>query len=166
MSKYKDWIKDDKLILLEAWARDGLSNEQIAENMGISESTFYEWKDKYPKFSESLKKNKEIVDIEVENAMHKKALGYDVPIKKAFKVKEVLYENGKKIKETEKIEYAEETMHIPADTTAQIYWLKHRQREKWGEKESPNNNDVNERITNIANLLNNPQPNRSDDDVQ
>ena len=139
MSKYKDWIKDDKLILLEAWARDGLSNEQIAENMGISESTFYEWKDKYPKFSESLKKNKEIVDIEVENAMHKKALGYDVPIKKAFKVKETIYENGKKIKETEKIEYAEETMHIPADTTAQIYWLKHRQREKWGEKESGSN---------------------------
>jgi len=166
VAKYKEWLEGDKLILLEAWARDGLSDEQIAKNMGIAKSTFYEWKDKYSEFSNSLKRNKEIVDIEVENAMHKKALGYDVPIKKAFKVKETIYENGKKIKETEKIEYAEETMHIPADTTAQIYWLKHRQREKWGEKETPNNNDINERITNIANLLNNPQPNRSDDDVQ
>lgn len=166
MPKYQEWLQKNKLILLEAWARDGLSDEQIAKNMGIATSTYYEWKKKYVEFSEALKKNKEIVDIEVENAMHKKALGYNVPIRKAFKVKEVLYENGKKIKETEKIEYADEEMHIPADTTAQIYWLKHRQREKWGEKEVPNNNDVNERITNIANLLNNPHPNRSDDDVQ
>ena len=153
MAKYQEWLQEDKLILLEAWARDGLSDEQIADNMGIATSTYYEWKKKYKEFSEALKKNKEIVDIEVENAMHKKALGYNVPIRKAFKVKEVLYENGKRIKETERIEYADEEMHIPADTTAQIYWLKHRQRDKWGETKEPTNENEISKVEELLNKL-------------
>ena len=68
-SKANEWLEQDKLTLLEGWARDGLTDEQIAHNMGIVTSTFYEWKKKYPKFSEVLKKNKEVVDLEVENAL-------------------------------------------------------------------------------------------------
>lgn len=134
MAKYTEWLQEDKLILLEGWAREGLSDEQIANNMGIATSTFYEWKKKHVEFSEALKKNKEIVDLEVENALLKKSMGYNVPIMKAFKVKEIIYENGKKVKETEKIEYAEEEVHIPADTTAQIFWLKNRRKEQWRDK--------------------------------
>jgi hypothetical protein len=67
--------------------------------------------------------------------LYKKALGYNVPVKKAFKVKDIVYnENGKKISETERIEYAEEEMHIPADTTAQIFWLKNRKKQQWRDK--------------------------------
>lgn len=73
-SKANEWLTNDKLILLEGWARDGLTDEQIAHNMGIATSTFYEWKNKYSEFSEVLKKNKEIVDFEVENALLKNAL--------------------------------------------------------------------------------------------
>ena len=53
MAKYQEWLQEDKLILLEAWARDGLSDEQIADNMGIATSTYYEWKKKYVEFSEA-----------------------------------------------------------------------------------------------------------------
>lgn len=154
MAKYQEWLQEDKLILLQGWARDGLSDEQIADNMGIATSTYYEWKKKHTEFSEALKKNKEIVDIEVENALLKRALGYTIKI------------TEQKIDKDGCVHDLEKDVHIPPDTTAQIYWLKHRQREKWGEKETTNNNDINQRITNIANLLNNPQPNRSDDDVQ
>lgn len=51
------------------WARDGLTNEQIAHNMGISAATLYEWQSKYVEISDALKKGKEVVDYEVENAL-------------------------------------------------------------------------------------------------
>ena len=61
---------------MEGWARDGLTDEQIAKNMGISRSTLNEWKKKYSDISDTLKKGKEVVDRQVENALLKRALGY------------------------------------------------------------------------------------------
>ena len=72
--KYQKWLLKENLLLLEGWARDGLTDEQIAKNIGITLSTFYEWKKKYSDFSESLKKGKEVVDYEVENALLSSAL--------------------------------------------------------------------------------------------
>ena len=72
--KYQKWLLKENLILLEGWARDGLTDEQIAKNIGVTLSTFYEWKKKYSDFSESLKKGKEVVDYEVENALLSSAL--------------------------------------------------------------------------------------------
>lgn len=77
MAKYDYWLTSDGLLLLTGWARDGLTDEQIAGNMGISPSTLYEWKSKYPEISEALKKGKEVVDYQVENALLKKALEGD-----------------------------------------------------------------------------------------
>lgn len=73
--KYEKWLKEENLLLLEGWARDGLTDEQIAKNIGIGERTLYEWKEKYPQISQSLKKGKEFVDYEVENALLSSALG-------------------------------------------------------------------------------------------
>lgn len=75
--KYEYWLTPDGLILLEGWARDGLTDEQIASNVGITAKTLYEWKNKYSEICESLKKGKEVVDFEVENALLKKALEGD-----------------------------------------------------------------------------------------
>nr|DAG25293.1 MAG TPA: terminase small subunit [Caudoviricetes sp.] len=72
--KYEKWLKEDNLLLLEGWARDGLTDEQIAKNIGIGERTLYEWKEKYPQISQSLKKGKEVVDYQVENALLSSAL--------------------------------------------------------------------------------------------
>lgn len=76
--KYKKWLEPDNILRLQAWARDGLSDEQIAHNMGITPSTLYEWKKKYPEISEALKKGKEVADIEVENALHELALSGNI----------------------------------------------------------------------------------------
>lgn len=67
--KYQRWLEPDGLTLLEGWARDGLTDEQIAKNCGCNAGTLYEWKKKYPEISEALKKGKEVVDYEVENAL-------------------------------------------------------------------------------------------------
>ena len=74
MAKSKWEQVKNKLMLVEGWARDGLTDKQIANNLNISEDTFYEYKKRYSEFSESLKKGKEIVDYEVENALLKTAL--------------------------------------------------------------------------------------------
>ena len=76
--KYREWLEPDGLLLLEGWARDGLTDEQLAEKIGVSTSTLYDWKAKHPEISEALKKGKEVVDYEVENALLLKALCGDV----------------------------------------------------------------------------------------
>lgn len=67
-------MQPDELILLEGWARDGLTDEQIAKNIGITSTTLYEWKKKHKEISDALKKGKEVVDFEVENALFKAAV--------------------------------------------------------------------------------------------
>jgi hypothetical protein len=125
----------EKLIQVEAWCRDGLIDEQIAHNLGISIDTFYTYKKEHTEFSESLKRGKEIVDIEVENALLKKTKGYNVQLIKTFKTKHIKYdENGKKISEDEILETGVDEVHVPADTTAQIFWLKNRKPVEWRDK--------------------------------
>lgn len=76
--KYQRWLEPEGLIRLEGWARDGLTDEQIANNMGIATGTLYDWKAKFEEISEALKKGKEVVDYEVENALVKEALSGNV----------------------------------------------------------------------------------------
>ena len=101
LSKLNDWLEKDNLILLEGWAREGLTDEQIAHNMGIANSTFYEWKKKSTEISNALKKNKDIVDFEVENALLKSAMEGNVTAQ-IFWLK-----NRKKLQWREKQEFNE-----------------------------------------------------------
>lgn len=120
--KYEYWITPEGLLKIEGWARDGLTDEQIAYNVGISVSTLNNWKNKYVEILESLKRGKEVVDRQVENALLKRALGYEYE-----EVKEK-FECGVM---TERIVTKKE---VAADTTAQIFWLKNRKPEKWRDK--------------------------------
>ena len=111
---------------MEGWVRDGLADEQVAHNMGISYSTFKEWVNKFPALSATIKKGKRPVDLEVENMLYKNAMGYDY--------EETITEiedlgNGKQKKHVRKIK-----KHRPPDTTAQIFWLKNRRPDRWRDK--------------------------------
>lgn len=136
-AKYQEWVNDpDKRTLLSGWARKGLSDEQIAKNIGISRSTLNEWKKKYPVISDTLKKSKEIADTEVENALFKKCIGHIVKLKKTFKVKKIEFnEAGRKIKEEEHLENGEDEVYIPPDTKAIIFWLTNRVKDDWKERQ-------------------------------
>ncbi|WP_303840975.1 hypothetical protein [Selenomonas ruminantium] len=73
--KVTEWLEDDvKRTLLKGWARNGLTNDQIAENMQIDRSTFYDWCNKYSDFADLLKEDKDYADTQVENALYKQAL--------------------------------------------------------------------------------------------
>lgn len=120
-NKYKT-VVEPNLFLVKMWSRDGLTDQQIANNLGISESTLYEYKNKYPEFSETLKKSKEAADYEVENALYKRATGYTVT--------ETVEEQRDEKTLTKKTISKE----IPGDVTAQIYWLKNRCPQKWRDR--------------------------------
>ena len=126
-SKYKEWITKEGLLKIEGWAKDGLTDEDIAHNMGVSRGTLYEWKKKYPDIDDALKTGKEVVDRKVENALFKSAIGYEYT-----EVKEYIEQtdDGKKKKKIEKT-----TKHVPANTTAQIFWLKNRKPKQWRDKQ-------------------------------
>lgn len=72
--KYEYWLTPEGLALLAGWARDGLTDEQIAYNMGISRKTLAEWKKTYGDIGDTLKKGKDIADYLVENALFQNAL--------------------------------------------------------------------------------------------
>lgn len=136
-SKYETDVKP-RLIEIEAWKRDGLTDEQICKNLGIVKDTFYKYKEKYTDFSDALKKGKEVADIEVENALFKRAIGY--------KYKEVI----KEVKEIDgkKSTYIKEVIkEMPGDVGAQIFWLKNRKSSKWKDKQDIDIEDNNVSIT-------------------
>lgn len=169
-SKYKEWLEPDNLLRLEAWARDGLTLEQLASNMGIVVSTLCEWKNKYVEISEAIKKNKELVDIEVENALLKNAKGYYYVEQVMSTKREVIYENGKRLKEISEPVAFEITRYKAPESIAQFFWLKNRKPNDWRDKkeiDNTNNNKINDNIITIADLINNPKPNRAlpDDEV-
>lgn len=132
--KSDKWLEAEGLILISGWARDGLSDKQIAQNMGIAYSTFRVWRDKYPAIADALKNSKELADRVVENALYKKAIGYNAIVVKAIKIKDPYFDEcGRRI-DREKIVKVEETIHVPGDTGAQVFWLKNRKPDKWRDK--------------------------------
>ena len=119
MAKYTYWITDEGLLLIEGWARDGLTEEQIAHNMGIRRETLIQWKKRYVNISNALKSGKEVVDRQVENALFKTATGF-------YYDEETVTNQG---------EVVTVRKYSKPNTTAQIYWLKNRKREVWTDKQ-------------------------------
>lgn len=120
--KYQEWLEHDNLLMIEGWARQGLTDEQISKNMSISYSTFREWKKKYSALSAALKKGKTPVDFEVENALLKRAMGFEYEEVETI-IEEVDGKQRKRIKKIKKVALPE--------TSAIIFWLKNRMPEQW-----------------------------------
>lgn len=78
MAKYEAWTRPTGLVLLQGWARDGLTDAEIAAKVGISRSTLGEWKNKYPEIADALSQGKDVADYAVENSLYRRALAGDV----------------------------------------------------------------------------------------
>lgn len=119
------------------WARSlcrrGLTLPEIAAEFGIARSTLCAWKKRYPEFSEAMEAGKGTADAQVENSLFQKSLGYNAAVKKTFKLRTVRYneETGKKIEEREELVEGVDEVHVAADTTAMIFWLKNRCPDTW-----------------------------------
>ena len=126
-TKYKKEYEEQvyKLCLL------GATNKEIANFFKVNIDTVYEWKNRHRKFSDALRAGKEVADIEVAHSLYERAKGATYVQEKAFKVKKVIYENGKRVSETEELQTIPTILQDPPDTKALEFWLRNRHPEKW-----------------------------------
>ncbi len=143
---FQYWMSDEGLLRIEGWAKDGLSEPQIAECMEVSYSTFKRWKKlNVEPFLTVLKNSKEVVDRKVENALLKRALGYDY--EEVIKERVIDYDETTGIPVGSHMEVTKHvTKHMPPDATSMIYWLKNRKYMVWRDKHEIENKDAIERL--------------------
>ncbi len=134
--KYRKWLTEEGLAKVKNWAIMGATNKEIAEAMKISETTLYEWVEKYSSFAESIKDRDGVADAKVVIAGFKKATGFYYPEEQVHKVKRKFIdrETGK-ILEEEKLEKITVQKYMPPDTTANIFWRKNRDPKHWADKQ-------------------------------
>lgn len=121
-AKYEDTFP----LLAEGYAREGLTDKQIAKNLGIALSSFYEYQKQHSEFMDALKRGKAPVDIEVENALLKRARGYEI------EEVTVEYKPGKDGEDKAKPTSIKKVKRqVLPDPTSMIFWLKNRLRKKW-----------------------------------
>jgi transcription initiation factor TFIIIB Brf1 subunit/transcription initiation factor TFIIB len=96
----------------------GLTDEDIAEVLGVSERTIHSWKLRHEEFAAALKRNKELANAIVEASLFKRANGFEHEVEKATA-------SGKKVTIKE---------YFPPDVAAQRLWLQNRMPEVYREQ--------------------------------
>ena len=152
-AEYKKWQEPDNLIKLQGWARDGLTNEQIAQKIGVRRETISVWCSKYPNIANALKKGKEVIDYEIENSListmkkHKiktttyKMVKKDDLVLKAERTKfmnmfkldhpdatkeQILIATAENVAVYERIPMTETVTEVVPNVSSMIFWLKNR----------------------------------------
>lgn len=131
------WLGEEGQALLSSWARDGLSICEIAEKIGITARTLTRWIGKFPKIREKVYSSRQVIDAKVEEAILKKALGFE-----ATEVRHVTKANGDE-------EVTAVTKLVPPDISACSMWLKNSCPEKWSDQKEPDNSKVEEILSRL-----------------
>lgn len=173
-AEYKKWLEPNNLTKLRSWARDGLTNEQIAKKIGVRRQTISEWIKKYPDIADALKKGKEIVDAEIEDSfisvMKKHTLTttqykmvkkddfnlnaerakfaniYKLDHPKATK-QEILIATAENVEVYEKIPISKTVTEVDPNASAIIFWLKNRRPDVYRDQTFQKLNEANARKT-------------------
>ncbi len=172
--EYKKWLEPDNLTRLRSWARDGLTNEQIAKKIGVRRQTISEWSKKYPDIADALKKGKEVVDSEIEDSlisvMKKHTITttqYKMVKKDDFNLKaerskfanvykldhpnatknEILIATAENVEVYEKIPISKTVTEVDPNTSAIIFWLKNRRPDVYRDQTFQKLNEANARKT-------------------
>lgn len=131
-SKYDDIA--EKLDIIRAKKRNGATDEELWNWLGISKNTFYKYKKEHSEFCDALKNGKEEADLTVENTAFKMANGFFIPVKRWFKEHHVYYDDhGRKCEKDEYVE-KEEIQYIPPNPTMTIFWLRNRKSADWNKQ--------------------------------
>tara|TARA_R110000803_G_C11989469_1_gene321861 strand:+ start:14020 stop:14559 length:540 start_codon:yes stop_codon:yes gene_type:complete len=115
-----------KTVALNLYAQ-GKTDKQVADICGVSEASINNYKKADPKFFESIKDAKADPDKEVEDALFKRAIGYDEPEQKFMSVSCGMNQGSY-------VETIDTIHHYPADVKAAEFWLKNRKPDTWREK--------------------------------
>ncbi|MCL2817531.1 MAG: helix-turn-helix domain-containing protein [Clostridiales bacterium] len=130
--KYEIWREsgrlNDILLLIEGRRREGVHEAEIAREIGLSASCLSGYKKRYPEFAAALNRQGESVDVEVENALLKRALG--------FRYEEITRELkfNSLTGEAEMVPVKVVCKEVAPDMAALLLWLKNRRPHRWSEK--------------------------------
>lgn len=102
----------------------GMKDDEIAEELGISRGTLYNWREKCPEAKEALAQGKVIADSVVIDSLYQRACGFDY-----VEVKTVRNQDGEVVKSEE---YQK---HAVQDTAAMCFWLKNRRPDQWRDRQ-------------------------------
>lgn len=124
-SKFVNYEKKKSIISL--MYQRGFIDKEIAKVLDVSKKTLENWKAKNKNFLPTLKGDKQVADDKVQKALYERALGYEY--------KEITIEYIKIGKAKTPAKKTKEVIkQLAPDTTAQIFWLKNRQPDKWRDK--------------------------------
>ena len=129
--KYEKWITEDGLLLLKGWAREGLTDEEIArDRMHISPSTFYDWMRRFSEISEAIKKGREPVNVILEDTAIERATEWKT-------VKEITRELkfDRATGRTELVVTKEVEKKVPRDSTVLLFLIKNLMKDEYGDKQ-------------------------------
>lgn len=138
------WLTDEGLEKIAAWARRGLTEEQIAHNCGVDRRTLTRWKKKYVAICRTLTQAKDVADRAVENALYKRAVGYKVTETTRYRDKET----------GEMVVAKEITKEIAPDPTSMVFWLKNRMPEHWKDRPEQKTDSTESQIASFMDALN------------
>jgi DNA-binding XRE family transcriptional regulator len=127
--------------IAEGYARRGLSDADIAKNIGISLETYYSYQKKYIEFFEAIKRGKRPANIIVENALFKRCIGFEFvePSTETY-----VDEKGKK-----HVKKKTTTKYIIPDINAIRFWLINREPDLWKTIRDELENDNIEKVKDI-----------------
>lgn len=129
--KFQKWLTEDGLKLIRSWTRDGLTDQQIADKVGVSRSTLSKWKVDHAEIGEAMRETRELVNADVKNELIRNAVGYAYTEPQFFKLRKVMYKDGKKIAEWEELEERAVTKWHPGDVRAQTFLLTNKDRKNF-----------------------------------
>lgn len=101
---------------------NGATEFEVAEHFGVTVMTVNNWKRRYPPFAEALRLGKDLADERIEASLYHKAHGY------TYRSEEIKVVDGAIVR-------VPVITHQPPDTTAMIFWLKNRQRDRWRDQQ-------------------------------
>lgn len=122
----KFWLSPDGITLISQWRREGIPLEEIAvKYIGVSSTTLWRWTKESDDLQTALGISKDVTDGKVEQALLKRALGYDYD-----EITTELVEGQMRV--TKKIR-----KHVSPDVKACLSWLFSRRPDRWRAQQEP-----------------------------
>ena len=150
------WISEEGLRIIATWASSGITDQQLAGNIGISRDTLAKWRKRCPQLETVLQRSKSAADAVVVNALYRAACGgkhTEITREAAYNAagQPILGEDGEPILRVSKT--VEKT--VAPNVTACIFWLRNRDKESWRDQRAGIGDDDGEieDLTPIAEML-------------
>ena len=120
------WLSAEGLTLIAGWRRNGVALTVIAtEHIGVSKTAFWGWYKESEELRKACAVAKDVCDMTVEDALYRRAVGYDY-WEEVYDLIEGELRLSRKLKK-----------HMPPDTKAIMQWLFNRLPLQWRALQEP-----------------------------